>query len=44
MARPYLGPVVGAYTDWSPLDHRALLFPEDIDPADPWQFKNILVG
>ena len=26
------------------LDNRAALFPEDIDPADPWQFKNILVG
>ena len=23
---------------------RAVLFPEDIDPADPWQFKNVLVG
>ena len=44
VARPYLGPVVGAYTDWSPLDRRAVLFPEDLDPADPWQFKNILVG
>jgi homospermidine synthase len=44
VARPYLGPVVGAYTDWSPLDRRAVLFPEDVDPADPWQFKNILVG
>jgi homospermidine synthase len=44
VARPYLGPVVGAYSDWSPLDNRAALFPEDLDPADPWQFKNILVG
>ena len=44
VARPYLGPVVGAYSDWTPLDHRAVLFPEDIDPADPWQFKNILVA
>jgi homospermidine synthase len=44
VARPYLGPVVGVYSDWTPLDHRAVLFPEDIDPADPWQFKNILVG
>lgn len=43
VARPYLGPVVGAYTDWTPLDHRPGLFTEDIDPADPWQFKNILV-
>ena len=44
VARPYLGPVVGVYSDWTPLDHRAVLFPEDVDPADPWQFKNILVG
>jgi homospermidine synthase len=44
VAKPYLGPVVGAYSDWTPLQHRAVLFPEDIDAADPWQFKNILVG
>ena len=42
VARPYLGPVVGAYTEWTPLDHRPWLFPEDLDPSDPWQFKNIL--
>lgn len=41
--RPYLGPVVGVYTDWTPLDRRAILFPEDLDPDDPWQFRNILV-
>jgi homospermidine synthase len=44
VARPYLGPVVGVYSDWTPLDNRAVLFPEDIDPADPWQFKNVLVA
>ena len=43
VARPYLGPVVGAYTDWTPLDGRGELFPEDLDPADPWQFKNVRV-
>ncbi|MFO1073405.1 MAG: saccharopine dehydrogenase NADP-binding domain-containing protein [Geminicoccaceae bacterium] len=43
VARPYLGPVVGAYTGWTPLDHRPGLFAEDIDPSDPWQFKNIRV-
>jgi homospermidine synthase len=42
VARPYLGPIVGAYTEWTPLDHRPWLFPEDLDPSDPWQFKNIL--
>ncbi|HEY7300418.1 MAG TPA: saccharopine dehydrogenase C-terminal domain-containing protein [Xanthobacteraceae bacterium] len=41
--RPYLGPVVGRYTDWTPLAGRGELFPEDIDAADPWQFKNVLV-
>jgi homospermidine synthase len=40
---PYLGPVEGVYTDWTPLDGRPGLFPEDIDLDDPWQFKNILV-
>ncbi len=41
--KPYLGPVNGYYTDWTPLDGRPGLFPEDIDETDPWQFRNILV-
>ncbi len=40
---PYLGPVVGVYTDWTPLKNRPGFFPEDIDESDPWQFRNILV-
>jgi len=40
---PYLGPVKGYYTDWTPLEGRPGLFPEDIDRKDPWQFRNILV-
>ncbi|WP_185983411.1 homospermidine synthase [Aureimonas mangrovi] len=40
---PYLGPVKGYYTDWTPLTDRPGLFPEDIDESDPWQFRNILV-
>lgn len=40
---PYLGPVNGFYTDWTPLEGRPGLFPEDIDSKDPWQFRNILV-
>jgi homospermidine synthase len=40
---PYLGPMVGAYTDWTPLAGRGGLFPEDIDTADPWQFRNVIV-
>jgi homospermidine synthase len=40
---PYLGPVIGKYTDWTPLTGRPGLFPEDIDKRDPWQFRNVLV-
>ncbi|TCT11438.1 homospermidine synthase [Tepidamorphus gemmatus] len=40
---PYLGPVGGFYTDWNPLVDRGVLFPEDIDPEDPWQFRNVIV-
>jgi len=42
--RPYLGPVVGHYTDWTPLDGRGELFPEAVDHSDPWQFTNVLVA
>ncbi len=41
--RPYLGPVEGYYTDWTPIDGRPGLFPDNIDTSDPWQFRNILV-
>ncbi|HUN27100.1 MAG TPA: saccharopine dehydrogenase C-terminal domain-containing protein [Steroidobacteraceae bacterium] len=40
---PYLGPVVGEYTEWTPLHDRERLFPEDVDKSDPWQFKNVRV-
>ena len=40
---PYLGPLVGRYTDWTPLVDRPGFFPEDLDESDPWQFRNILV-
>lgn len=43
VCRPYLGPVVGAYTDWNPLQDRERLFPEELDREDPWQFLNIRV-
>ena len=43
ICRPYLGPVVGKYSEWTPLFERGRLFPEDIDESDPWQFKNIRV-
>jgi len=40
---PYLGAVVGKYTDWTPLYQRGELFAEDLDTSDPWQFKNVRV-
>ena len=40
---PYLGPVVGRYTDWTPLAGRPGLFSEDIDEREPWAFRNVLV-
>jgi homospermidine synthase len=43
ICRPYLGALVGAYTDWNPLKDRERLFPEDLDRSDPWQFKNVRV-
>jgi homospermidine synthase len=43
IARPYLGDVIGVYGDWTPLQGRESLFPEDLDREDPWQFKNIRV-
>ncbi|MEW6165884.1 MAG: saccharopine dehydrogenase C-terminal domain-containing protein [Pseudomonadota bacterium] len=41
--RPYLGEVVGVYTDWTPLRDRAGFFPQDVDRDDPWQFRNFRV-
>ncbi len=43
VAGPYLGDVVGAYSDWTPLVDRGLLFAEDVDTACPWQFTNFRV-
>jgi homospermidine synthase len=43
ICRPYLGNLVGKYTDWTPLHQRGELFAEDLDTADPWQFKNVRV-
>jgi len=40
ITRPYLGKLVGAYSDWTPLQGRTKLFADDIDTNDPWQFKN----
>lgn len=43
IASPYLGDMVGSYSEWTPLQDRAVLFPEDLDRDDPWQFRNVLV-
>jgi homospermidine synthase len=43
IARPYLGTVLGVYSDWTPLQDRGLLFPEAVDTSDPWQFGNFRV-
>ncbi|MBB3066600.1 homospermidine synthase [Limibacillus halophilus] len=40
---PYLGPVIGQYSDWTPLKGREALFPEDVDRDEPWRFKNVIV-
>ena len=41
---PYVAPLYGEYTDWTPLQaNRNSLWKEDdiIDKTDPWQFQNI---
>ena len=43
ITEPYMGKMVGTWTDWTPLQDRGVLFPEDIDSSDPWQFKNFRV-
>jgi homospermidine synthase len=43
LCRPYLGELVGVYTEWTPLQGRGRLFPEHLDPTDPWQFCNVRV-
>ncbi len=43
VAEPYLGDMVGAYSDWTPLLDRGRLFPEDVDRSCPWQFGNFRV-
>jgi homospermidine synthase len=43
VALPYLGEMAGAYSDWTPLSGRGVLFPEDVDASSPWQFGNFRV-
>ncbi|MGH6893270.1 MAG: saccharopine dehydrogenase C-terminal domain-containing protein, partial [Dongiaceae bacterium] len=45
VCRPYLGRVVAARSDWTPLQDRGILFPEpQLDVTDPWQFQNFRVS
>jgi len=44
LCRPYLGDLVGIYSDWTPLVDRNWLFDEDVDEDDPWQFRNFRVA
>jgi homospermidine synthase len=44
IAGPYLGDMVGEYSDWTPLQDRGRLFPEAVDEACPWQFGNFRVS
>ena len=44
ISKPYLGKMVGKYSNWTPLQDRGKLFPEDLDTSDPWQFKNFRVN
>jgi homospermidine synthase len=44
VAAPYLGSLVGVWGDWTPLKDRRPLFVEEIDPTDPFQFKNVRVN
>jgi homospermidine synthase len=43
VAAPYLGELIGVYGDWTPLQERSTLFPDDMDSEDPWQFRNFRV-
>lgn len=43
LCAPYLGDVVGVYSDWTPLADRTWLFDEPLDRSDPWQFMNFRV-
>ena len=40
-ARPYLGSLVGAYTDWTPLQGRGELFSEKLVADQPWLLQNV---
>lgn len=48
ISKPYLGTWVSVAEDWTPLKHYSNAFNTfnrpQIDPSDPWQFKNFLIA
>ncbi len=46
VARPYLGTLSSARSDWTPLNHHRVYFEErdgaQVDRTDPWQFRNFV--
>ncbi|AUX24635.1 homospermidine synthase [Sorangium cellulosum] len=41
IASPYLGRMTSEFSDWTPLEGRGELFPEELDVERPWQLQNI---
>ncbi len=48
ISKPYLGKWISKPYDWTPLQRRDSTFDKfakpDLDPKDPWQFKNFLIS
>ncbi|HUC86444.1 MAG TPA: saccharopine dehydrogenase C-terminal domain-containing protein [Candidatus Acidoferrales bacterium] len=48
ISKPYLGKWISKPSDWTPLKHRVNVFNgynrPNLDPQDPWQFKNFVVN
>ena len=48
ISKPYLGELLSVPSDWNPLKHYSNVFESynrpQIDPSDPWQFKNFLIA
>lgn len=46
VARPYLGTISSARSDWTPLSRHRVYFEEraesQVDKSDPWQFRNFI--
>lgn len=43
VAAPYLGEMIGVWSDWTPLRDQTKLYPSQ-SSCDPWQFANFLVS